>query len=213
MGGAAKNAEVLGAPLGSHSAHPPSGVAPSGVVTFEVGAGTGGTASSVLPVICCDRYVFTDVSEVFLRQARSRFAAFGFVEYALLNIDADPRFQGFSPHQCDFIIATNVLHATPFMRNTLLNCEQLLSGDVPFDAFSYCESLRFKFGVQCDFATAARRLVERSGVPTLLLIDGAASEEPGPAVAGESHVNCESAASAGGDGGARGAAEVGTRRR
>ena len=36
-------------------------------------------------------------------------------------------------------------------------CEQLLSGDAPFDAFSYCESLRFKFGVQCDFATAARR--------------------------------------------------------
>ena len=42
------------------------------VVVLEVGAGSGGTASSVLPVLDgkCGRYVFTDVSEVFLRQVR-----------------------------------------------------------------------------------------------------------------------------------------------
>ena len=98
------------------------------VVALEVGAGTGGTASSVLPVLegACARYVFTDVSEAFLRHARTRFSDFGFVEYALLNIDADPRLQGFAPHQCAAVVATNVLHATPFMRNTLRNCEALL---------------------------------------------------------------------------------------
>ena len=44
------------------------------VVALEVGAGSGGTASSVMPVLegACERYVFTDVSEVFLRQARVR---------------------------------------------------------------------------------------------------------------------------------------------
>ena len=94
------------------------------LVALEVGAGSGGTASSLLPVLdgSCRRYVFTDVSTVFLRQASVRFAAFHFVEYALLNIDADPRLQGFARHQCDVIVATNVLHATPFMRNTLHNC-------------------------------------------------------------------------------------------
>ena len=73
------------------------------VMTLEVGAGTGGTASSVLPVLdgACEWYVNTDVSDVFLRQARVRFAAFGFVEYALLNIDADPLLQGFALHQCE----------------------------------------------------------------------------------------------------------------
>jgi hypothetical protein len=98
------------------------------VVALEVGAGSGGTASSVLPVLdsTCERYVFTDVSDVFLRQARVRFTDFPFVEYTLLNIDADPRLQGFAPRQCDVIVATNVLHATPFMWNTLLHCEQLL---------------------------------------------------------------------------------------
>jgi acyl carrier protein/SAM-dependent methyltransferase len=98
------------------------------ISAVEVGAGTGGTASSVLPVVdgSCERYVFTDVSDVFLRQARKRFAAYDFIEYVLLNIDADPRFQGFGAEQYDFIVATNVLHATPFMRNTLRHCRQLL---------------------------------------------------------------------------------------
>ena len=98
------------------------------MTALEVGAGSGGTASSVLSFIksACKRYVFTDVSEVFLRQARVRFADFPFLEYALLNIDADPRLQGFAAGQCDVIISTNCLHATPFMVNTMRHCEQLL---------------------------------------------------------------------------------------
>ena len=98
------------------------------ITTIEVGAGSGGTASSVLSVIesSCERYVFTDVSEVFLRQARVRFADIPYLEYVLLNIDADPRLQGFSLRQYDLLISTNCLHATPFMRNTMRHCEQLL---------------------------------------------------------------------------------------
>jgi SAM-dependent methyltransferase len=98
------------------------------VVVLEVGAGTGGTASSVLPVIGdkCEKYIFTDVSDFFLRQARIRFAEHSFIDYRLCNIDADPRLQGLAHHQCDIIIATNVLHATPSMRNTMHNCELLL---------------------------------------------------------------------------------------
>ena len=93
------------------------------IVSLEIGAGSGGTASSVLPTVkaACTRYIFTDVSEVFMRKARARFAQYGFVEYTLLNIDADVRLQGFACHECDVIIGTNVLHATPFMRNTLHN--------------------------------------------------------------------------------------------
>ena len=60
------------------------------------------------------------------RQAKKRFAEYSLIEYSLLNIDADPRRQGFASGQFDVIIATNVLHATPFMRNTLRHCAQLL---------------------------------------------------------------------------------------
>ena len=124
VGAAFYNACVVGA-LESVLALLPSG---HRIVTTEVGAGSGGTASSILPVLegACERYVFTDVSKVFLRQARVRFTAFAFIEFALLNIDADPRLQGFCTHQADLIISTNCLHATPFMCNTLRHCEQLL---------------------------------------------------------------------------------------
>ena len=70
---------------------------------LEIGAGTGGTAASVLPALrhACSCYTFTDVSDAFLRAARPVFAAeFPFVEYELLNVDADPRLQGFASHQC-----------------------------------------------------------------------------------------------------------------
>ena len=99
------------------------------VVALEVGAGSGGTASSVLPLLDNDRdrYIFTDVSKVFLNEAKVRFGGYTLLEPALLNIDSDPRLQGFATHQCGICIATNVLHATPFMRNTLTNCRQLLS--------------------------------------------------------------------------------------
>ena len=99
------------------------------LLVLEVGAGTGGTASSILPVLVgsSERYVFTDVSEVFLRQARIRFTDYAHVvDYSLLNIDAEPQLQGFATDQYDLAIATNVLHATPFIRKTLCNCQKLL---------------------------------------------------------------------------------------
>ena len=101
------------------------------VIALEVGAGTGGTASSVLPAIqgVCEQYLYTDVSDVFLRRARVRFAAFACLKCELLNIDVDPRLQGFAARQCDLVLATNVLHATPSMRNTLRNCKLLLKMD------------------------------------------------------------------------------------
>jgi SAM-dependent methyltransferase len=99
------------------------------VIVLEVGAGSGGTASSILPVVekRCRKYVFTDVSSVFLRQARARFAEYRFLETALLNIDADPRLQGFALQEHDLLVSTNCLHATPFICNTLRNCHALLS--------------------------------------------------------------------------------------
>lgn len=98
------------------------------MVILEVGAGTGGTASSVLPAVAdvCERYIFTDVSELFLDQAKSRFAEYRFLEYSLLNIDADPRLQGYSSHSCDMIISTNCLHATPNIVNTITQCWELI---------------------------------------------------------------------------------------
>lgn len=96
---------------------------------LEIGAGTGGTAAhllGVLPVGRCE-YVYTDVSPHFLAKAKARFSEFNFVTYKLLDIETDPTSQGFAPHQFDLIIASNVLHATRDLRNTMMHVKQLLS--------------------------------------------------------------------------------------
>ena len=105
---------------------------------LEIGAGTGSTTSYVLPKLPTDRtdYVFTDISRAFTSKAREKFREYAFVRYEVLNIEEDPRGQGFSPNQFDLILAANVLHATKDLRQTLQHVRQLL---VPGDSL-YCWS-------------------------------------------------------------------------
>ena len=95
----------------------------------EIGAGTGGTAADVLPVISerCEQYLFTDVSDVFLVRAKEKLlGTYPFLRFALLNVDVDPRLQGIASYTFDMLIATNCLHATPNIRHTAHVCRQLL---------------------------------------------------------------------------------------
>ena len=96
---------------------------------LEIGAGTGGTTSYVLPALPAEqtRYVFTDVSPMFTHQAKSKFNLYDFVEYQVLDISRDPLQQGFDAHSFDLIIAANVLHATPNLQHTLRNVHLLLA--------------------------------------------------------------------------------------
>jgi len=96
---------------------------------LEVGAGTGGTTSQLLPVLSGARtqYLFTDVSPLFLQRARQEFAAFPWVRYELLDVDRDPVEQGFAEHGFDVVVAANVLHATREIRATLRHLRSLLA--------------------------------------------------------------------------------------
>ncbi|NEN94404.1 MAG: aminotransferase class III-fold pyridoxal phosphate-dependent enzyme [Moorea sp. SIO3I7] len=96
---------------------------------LEIGAGTGGTTSYLLPHLPEDRtqYCFTDVGDLFTALAQERFGDYRFVEYQALDIEQDPSLQGFEPHCQDVVIAANVLHATQNMRQTLANVRQLLA--------------------------------------------------------------------------------------
>jgi acyl transferase domain-containing protein/SAM-dependent methyltransferase/acyl carrier protein len=95
---------------------------------LEVGGGTGGTTSFILPVLPenCTEYVFTDVSPRFLAHAQPKFERYSFVQYRTLDIENDPIEQGFDPHSFDLIIACDVLHATRDLRRTLHQVKQLL---------------------------------------------------------------------------------------
>ncbi len=81
---------------------------------LEIGAGTGGTTTYVLPHLPADRvaYTFTDLSPLFLERAAEQFAAYPFIRRALLDIEKSPAQQGFAAGAYDIVIAANVLHAT-----------------------------------------------------------------------------------------------------
>ncbi|MCF2150415.1 Polyketide synthase [Desmonostoc muscorum LEGE 12446] len=96
---------------------------------LEIGAGTGGTTSYLLPFFNEKQteYIFTDLSPFFLAQAQQKFQDFSFVKYQLLDIEQAAQSQGFAENQYDLIVASNVLHATKDMRITLQHVHQLLA--------------------------------------------------------------------------------------
>lgn len=98
---------------------------------LEIGGGTGGMTSSVLPLLSAHQieYVFTDVSQLFTVQAAQKFRDYPFVQYQVLDIEKDPVAQGFAAHSFDLILASNVLHATTDLRHTLENVKQLLASE------------------------------------------------------------------------------------
>ncbi|NET25423.1 type I polyketide synthase [Okeania sp. SIO1I7] len=100
-----------------------------GIRLLEIGGGTGGTTSSVLPHLNPDstEYVFTDIGTLFISKAQEKFRDRPFVRYQQLDIEVDPLNQGFEYEQQDIIIAANVLHATKDLRQTLQNVRKLLA--------------------------------------------------------------------------------------
>ncbi|KAJ6172463.1 fatty acid synthase S-acetyltransferase [Penicillium chermesinum] len=100
---------------------------------LEIGAGTGGTTAPVLEALrsrgsaLYAEYVFTDISAGFFLPAKEKFKAVPGITYKQLDISQDPSVQGFEPGEFDFIIAANVLHATPCLKETLANVEKLLA--------------------------------------------------------------------------------------
>jgi NADPH:quinone reductase-like Zn-dependent oxidoreductase/SAM-dependent methyltransferase/acyl carrier protein len=101
----------------------------SGIRILEIGAGTGGASSFLLPHLPAQRseYVFTDISPAFTLQAQTTFAAYPFIEYQTLDIEKDPREQGFKLQDYHIVVASNVLHATEDLAQTLKHTRSLLA--------------------------------------------------------------------------------------
>ncbi|KAK7736708.1 Type I Iterative PKS [Cytospora paraplurivora] len=102
---------------------------------LEIGAGTGGTTAKVLPALQSAygermylSYTYTDISPGFFPPAQERFHEFPGIEYRVLDISQDPAEQGFEAdlESYDLVIATNVLHATPRIQDTLRNVRKLV---------------------------------------------------------------------------------------
>lgn len=96
---------------------------------LEIGAGTGGTTSSVLKAIgdAYVSYTYTDISAGFFEKATERFATTAHkMDFRTLNVEFSPLEQGFEEGSFDVIIAANVLHATRRLADTMKNVRSLL---------------------------------------------------------------------------------------
>ncbi|EME77538.1 uncharacterized protein MYCFIDRAFT_44966 [Pseudocercospora fijiensis CIRAD86] len=98
---------------------------------LEVGAGSGGATKPALDALMGDssfpkysEYVFTDVSTAFLSRAQEKFQNYKKLSFSILDIEKDEH--GFEEHSFDLLIASNVIHATASIVETLSKCRRLL---------------------------------------------------------------------------------------
>ncbi|MDF3294138.1 SDR family NAD(P)-dependent oxidoreductase [Streptomyces silvisoli] len=96
---------------------------------LEVGAGTGGTTRALLPLLPPERtrYLFTDVSPLFLSRSEERFADWDFLEQRTLDLDRDLVEQGFTDSGFDLVIASNALHTSRDLTGALARVRRLLA--------------------------------------------------------------------------------------
>jgi FkbH-like protein len=108
---------------------------PAKVVTvLEVGAGTGGTSSFVAPALKefgqNIRYIYTDISKSFTLHGKRTFGdVLPRMEFSVLDIETDPAAQGYDIGSVDVVFATNVIHATRLLADTLNHVKALLKRD------------------------------------------------------------------------------------
>ncbi|MEV6395087.1 beta-ketoacyl synthase N-terminal-like domain-containing protein [Streptomyces sp. NPDC051907] len=76
-------------------------------------------------------YHFTDLGRSFVLdgQRRARQEGFANMEFGVLDVTRDPAAQGYQPGTFDLVLAFNVLHATPDLRQTVSNAGTLLTQD------------------------------------------------------------------------------------
>ena len=100
---------------------------------LEIGAGTGASTNSIMKDLALpngrvmySKYTYTDISSGFFVTAKERFKSLPNMEFAALDISKDPAAQGFQENSYDLVLATNVLHATENLKETLTNVRKLL---------------------------------------------------------------------------------------
>lgn len=98
---------------------------------LEMGAGTGGTTATVVPMLAAlgvpVTYTFTDLSSSLVAAARKRFKQYPFMEFKVVNIEAAPDAKLL--HSQHIVLANACVHATRSLPISLSNIHQILRSD------------------------------------------------------------------------------------
>ena len=126
-----------------------------GLRVLEVGAGTGGSSDSLIDALegTGSTYLFTDISEFFLSEARNRYEGKNWIGYAIYDVNKDARTQGLADNSFDLIVGANVLHNCIDVLAGLGQIKSLLS---PGGILAFIEATResFPLMVSMDFQDA-----------------------------------------------------------
>ena len=96
---------------------------------LEVGAGTGGLTSQLLPLL--DRglhnYTFSDISPAFFSGAMQKLAGFPEVQFKIFDLEKPAGEQGFEAGGFDLVVGANVIHAVGDVHFALRSIYELLA--------------------------------------------------------------------------------------
>jgi pyochelin synthetase len=147
---------------------------------LEIGSGVGGTSVELIPALAGYdvEYVFSDVSEFFLNNARRRFAEYPWIEYRRYDMNVDFRAQGLAPNRYELIVCANVLHYAKDVDAVLAQLRQMLrpGGWVLFieatrDSHQIMTSMEFLFDEGSGEFTDVRRHEEQTFVTRTQWLD------------------------------------------
>ncbi|ATV18445.1 type I polyketide synthase [Pseudomonas syringae] len=95
---------------------------------LEVGAGTGATTRHLLPMLeeHLSEYRFTDVSNLFLTQAKENFAAWPQLTCSMLDVNQPVDFSQHPAQGYDLVVAVNVMHDAAHVTRSLKRLHRLL---------------------------------------------------------------------------------------
>lgn len=123
---------------------------------LEVGAGTGAATNVAMSTLAPERspkrygsYTFTDVTGGFIHSAQSEFSRCKSMTFGVFDMNSSPHEQGFKM-EYDVIIASECVHATSDVENTLRNIRSLLK---PNGRLVLLETTRPLFGQNIIYGT------------------------------------------------------------
>ena len=132
------NDSIFFAPYAQLAAFIAEGCMSDGARILEIGAGTGAVTARLLEINSTkmSKYLYTDVSTVFLDKGKDRFGEYPFIEFKTYDVDEPPRPQGIEEGVFDVVLGVNAIHVARdiskslrFLRSLLRPSGRLIIGE------------------------------------------------------------------------------------